>query len=997
MSIKQEYDKLNKEQALAVNTIEGPVIVKSGPGTGKTQMLALRIAKILESDVGMNPYNILCLTYTNSGVVSMRKRLAKFIGTTAYDLHIHTFHSFCKEIIDYNGGYFGVRQMEPADDLNRIDILYEIISEIDHDNPLKRYKGDLNYEAKRLTSLFNTMKGERWTPEYIEDACKRYIDDLPNREEFIYKRGNSKANPPILKGDVKLNAIAAEQDKLKYLVAGAHLLPEYNKKMKEAGLYDFQDMINWVVDVFRDEDSLENDGLLESGGLLHKYQEQYQYILVDEFQDTSGAQFSLLKYLIEYWDEPNIFVVGDMDQCIYEFAGARAKNVEDFVQKYSSSITAIQTVNNYRSAQGILDSAHNLIKLNSGRDGQQGLNAFFKEAADLQVHQYNSILQEEARVYEVISNLLANGVAPSEIAVIYRNHNQGERIIDVCNKKGIAVTCQKSVNVLDTVIVKQLINLLKYFSLESERKYSGEWLLFQIMHYDFVGLSPDEITDAIYENKDPESSKRLRDYIDPHPVLKFFIRHWTSRYHNEGVLEFIETMARETGLLKYVVDQNKKDDLRYIESFYKWAGEECRKDTSLTIKNLLFKIDRMNEQTVSIASMKDYSADGVEFMSAHGSKGLEFEYVFMIGCTADKWEKKRKGMNSYSMPDTLTFTESTVEGDRRLFYVAMTRAKKMLYISYSLENNDGKPLSPSQFVLELDQPINEIEGGDVSKFIIDTFNPISFKSLLIDDVKLDEKLDNYRLSPSHLNSYIKCPTAFLYEVLLGVPRKSNSSSLSGTAIHAALEQWYNNARTMGEQPLDVLQGYFDKAFKRYYAQMSKEEFKIKYDMGMESLKDYYHKFMVGSNLITLNEFNSKDIKIGDVPIKIVIDKIEFLNTDRDIWLRDYKAGKVSTIQTEIKGATAKNPMGGSIWRQLNFYWLAMIHMNKAKYPYNAVGVSVDLIDPKESQQLEVESSHTDLAIVKEMISDTYKKIKAKDFEESCGECDYCKLQKGEFI
>jgi DNA helicase-2/ATP-dependent DNA helicase PcrA len=183
----EEYQKLNPQQRLAVDTIEGPVMVIAGPGTGKTQILASRIGKIL-LDTDSQPQNILCLTYTDAGVVAMRRRLSQFIGPDAYRVNIYTFHAFCNDIIQENLSLFEKTALDPISDLERIELFKNLIDTFPKNHPLKRYRGDVYYEIHNLQSLFSTMKREGWTPAFINERIDAWLADLPTRDEFVYKR-----------------------------------------------------------------------------------------------------------------------------------------------------------------------------------------------------------------------------------------------------------------------------------------------------------------------------------------------------------------------------------------------------------------------------------------------------------------------------------------------------------------------------------------------------------------------------------------------------------------------------------------------------------------------------------------------------------------------------------------------------------------------------------------------------------------------------------------
>src|ERR1700753_1813278 len=209
---REEYQKLNDQQRRAVDTIEGPVMVIAGPGTGKTQILAARIGKILlETDV--LPDNILCLTYTDAGAIAMRRRLLSFIGPDAYRVDIHTFHSFCNDVIQENLPLFEKTALDPISDLERIQLFKVLIDGWPKNHPLKRYRGDVYFEMSNLQSLFSTMKREGWTPEFINKKIDEYVGGLPLKDEYIAKR----ASKEFKKGDVRTDKIAEETERMEKL------------------------------------------------------------------------------------------------------------------------------------------------------------------------------------------------------------------------------------------------------------------------------------------------------------------------------------------------------------------------------------------------------------------------------------------------------------------------------------------------------------------------------------------------------------------------------------------------------------------------------------------------------------------------------------------------------------------------------------------------------------------------------------------------------------
>src|SRR6476469_5604960 len=262
---EQEYGRLNEHQRRAVDQIEGPVMVIAGPGTGKTQILSARIGKILLSDAQVEPSNILCLTYTDAGVVAMRRRLTQFIGPDAYRVSIYTFHAFCNDVIQENLPLFEKTSLDPISDLERIELMKELIDGFGKDHPLKRYRGDVYFEITGLLWLFEQMKREGWTTDFICKKVDEYIKDLPQREEFVCKR----ASQGYKKGDIRWDKIEEIKEKMEKLRAACKEFNRFQQMMRARNRYDFNDMINWVIEAFE-----------QNKNLLSNYQEQFQYILV---------------------------------------------------------------------------------------------------------------------------------------------------------------------------------------------------------------------------------------------------------------------------------------------------------------------------------------------------------------------------------------------------------------------------------------------------------------------------------------------------------------------------------------------------------------------------------------------------------------------------------------------------------------------------------------------------------------------------------------------
>jgi len=441
-SLEDILETLNPAQKKAVEYIEGPVLVIAGPGTGKTQILAARIANILEKTDAL-PENILCLTYTDAGTIAMRKRLFEFIGPDAYRLEIFTFHAFCNMVIQENLDYFGLRGIDAISELEQIQLVHDIIDDFGKEHPLKRYTGDVYYETGKLLNLYQNMKRENWSAGHINKKCDEYIVDIETRDEYIYKKDSKYGK----KGEKK-PSYYEEVKRMIQLKAASESFNQYQEKLKNSNRYDFADMIIWVIDAFS-----------KMPELLRNYQERYLYLLVDEFQDTSGSQNQLLNDLLDYWDEPNVFAVGDDDQSIYRFQGANVENIQQFEKRYKG-IQIISLEENYRSSQHILDAASCLIKQNNSRiNPNKQLTAKNETYASLDekplLKGYHNSFHEIVGIASEIEALQMSGIKLNEIAVLYRKHAQAELIIKYLQAKSIPVNTKRRVDILQEPLIKK--------------------------------------------------------------------------------------------------------------------------------------------------------------------------------------------------------------------------------------------------------------------------------------------------------------------------------------------------------------------------------------------------------------------------------------------------------------------------------------------------------------------------------------------------------------
>ncbi|WP_184546847.1 ATP-dependent helicase [Mucilaginibacter sp. FT3.2] len=1022
---------LNPEQLAAVNKMDGPVLVVAGPGTGKTQILAARIGKILTVTDAL-PNEILCLTYTDAGAVAMRKRLFEFIGPDAYRINIYTFHAFCNEIIQENLEYFGKLNLESLSDLESAMLFRELVDDFGNDHLLKRFTGDVYYDTKRLKDLFSTMKRENWDATMIEAAVQQYLDDIPNREEFQYKRANSKTGIKV--GDPKQKDIDAAHDVMSKLVAAVREYQNYDAKMKARGRYDYDDMIIWVLRAFRDNEEI-----------LRKYQERYQYILVDEFQDTSGSQNELLRFLLNYWDVPNVFVVGDDDQSIFKFQGANMKNILDFATDYVSTLHTVVLKHNYRSNQHILDISKALINNNFERltsqlkldkDLQASHSRFAELTVEPVIREYENPDQELVDVSAQIKYLVDNGTEPGEIAVIYRNHSQVEEMIKYLDVQKIAVNTRRKIDILTQPFGEKIINIMSYLMMELDSPYSGDELLFEILHYDFFNISPLEIAKASIEvsqhnfapNTKDKQRTSIRRYIselrtsaqpdlfapDKYTEMKYLMNNIDELLKsavNVTLQAFFQDVIAKMGILRYIMQQTDKGGyMQMLSSFFDFLKDESRKSPDIKLPDLIATIDLMKKNGIRLDLNKViFSDNGVNFLTAHGSKGLEFEHVFFIGCDKRTWDSK--GRNSgFSLPDTLTQTASDdiaqKEEARRLFYVAVTRAKQHLMISYAGKDKKGKDQEASQFVGEIlastttQLQYPKVTADTMIGFIATQFSEVEKPKVeLLDKNYINQLLQSYTLSVTHLNNYLDCPLRFYFQCLIRVPSGKSPSATFGQAVHWALNKTYRLLKENDNEFLSTEQ--FMNEFKWYMARnrdsFTKDEYKLRVAYGEKILPPYYEQNVNGWNKVAVTEKPIKNIEINGVPIKGNLDKMEF--DGKQVTVVDYKTGKLKNAKDKLLRPTFDAPQGGDYWRQGVFYKILVDH--DRTNDWEVIDTIFDFVEPVSEGEYHREKyviSPADIELVTEQITETYGKIMAHEFNTGCGkkECQWCHFVKSNF-
>ncbi|MBY0476304.1 MAG: ATP-dependent helicase [Chitinophagaceae bacterium] len=1021
----EEYNRLNEQQKLAVDTIEGPVMVIAGPGTGKTQILASRIGKILlETDA--LPQNILCLTYTDAGVVAMRKRLLGFIGPDAYKVNIYTYHAFCNDVIQENLSQFEKTALDPVSELEKTELFKELIDSFPKNHPLKRYRGDVYFEINNLDRLFSTMKKEGWTPAFILEKIEAYLNDLPTRDEFIYKKKYKQFNA----GDVKQNLLDAETEKMDKLRAAVNEFDRFQTIMRKRNRYDFDDMITWVIKAFE-----------ENKNLLANYQEQYQYVLVDEFQDSSGTQNRIVELLISYWENPNVFVVGDDDQSIFRFQGANVENMEKFRNSYAADLFTVVLTNNYRSTQPILDVSKSVINRNEERliKKIKGLTKDLvssNQKLQQQVHlpsikAYETQRQEMIDITLQVQQLISEGIPPGKIAIIYKENKYGDELTHYFNHLGIPFYSKRNLNTFEIPLAQKIILILKYLAAEHDVPYGGDEMLFEILHFNWFHIPPVEIAKLSVEvastmfSQNKTSMRRLLHEKAHAPAKDLFSQSIHHGMKTASVLfekliadvpnitlqHLFENIIREAGILKHIMQSPDKHWLlKVLTGLFDFVKEETRRNPFLSLKELVSVIELMEKENIPLPLVQvSGSEKAVNLLTVHGSKGLEFAHVFFAGCNAGFWEKKRKPAGGYKLPDTIftTSTDSTDNNEeelRRLFYVALTRAETHLSVSYSRFKNDGKEMEPSMFVAEI-QDEQDIKTTPVilTQEALSAFTALLFGEAQAPEIEKTEEafiepiLEKFVMNVTALNNYLKCPLEFYFKNLIRIPSPKNEATEFGSSVHYALEQLFLKLKESNIDAFHTKDQFiadFEWYMHRHRESFTKEQFERRLEYGVEVLSNYYDKYIHSFNKIVAIERNIRNVMIKGVPIKGKLDKLEF--DGKQVNVVDYKTGDYEKALSKMKGPNEKEPNGGDYWRQAVFY--KMLVDNYEQKDWKVISTEFDFIEPDKKKIYHKEKiiiTPADIETVSQQISSVWQKIQNKEFYIGCGkeDCHWCNFVK----
>jgi DNA helicase II / ATP-dependent DNA helicase PcrA len=905
---EQEYKKLNPAQKEAVDTIEGPVMVVAGPGTGKTAVLTLRIANILRK-TDTSPDSILALTFTEAAAHNMRERLTRVIGPSAYRVGIFTFHGFCNDIIRRYAAHFPqIIGSSGANIIDQIKIVEELISRGNYDK-LKPFARPYYY-ARAIISTIGKLKRENIDPARLRELIKTEPSERATRNgEF------------------------------------ARIYEEYQKSLRAKGFYDYDDM---VMEVTRT--------LARDKELLRSLQEEYQYVLADEHQDANAAQNELLRLLMSYHQNPNIFVVGDEMQAIFRFQGASLENFEGFRREYPEA-RVIELVGNYRSASAILAAAERL----SGRR----LSPSKKDLGLVSLSTFAHEREEISFVKSSIEEKLRDGVAPGEIAIIYRDNKDALPMVRALEKSKVSFVIESDQDILEDEDIGKLIALLR-----GVEDFGNKELLATLLHVDFLALGSLPVYQYLREGKE---SAEVRATLGR-------LAAWHRMSRNKNLLECFEIVARESGFLSHLLAlPDAAEKMEKLSALFDELKTLVENHKTYRLADFLAYIDLLAEHKVLIKK-RGLAREGVHLLTAHRAKGQEFDVVYIIGANEGHWGGRR-------VLDPLSFSffgaDADIEDEKRLFYVALTRARLEVHISYASTREDGKHLMPSRLVEEIKpELIPSLPNQDLAE----TYAPRQNFGVPLSDKKYLSKLfEEQGLSVSGLNNFLECPWKYFYINLLRVPVALEPYHLYGTAVHAALGELFDRS-------LDKKQFLERFAFYLRQTPLGKVEEKRALARGKRALGGWYDTYKKTWGTETLTELAIKGVELDGVRLTGRLDKLEILDKKGAVNVVDYKTGKPKS-RNEILGKTKNS--NGNLYRQLVFYKILLDRFANGRY--KMVSGELDFVEPNErgkykKERFEIEREEA-RELEKQVVS-VSKQIRILQFWNSrCSDpkCRWCSL------
>ncbi|MFC1629759.1 ATP-dependent helicase [Patescibacteria group bacterium] len=985
-----DLEKLNEEQKEAVVHEKGPLLIVAGAGTGKTTVITQRIAYLTEKGMA-KPEEILAVTFTEKAAGEMEERVDSLLPYSYVDLWISTFHFFCERVLRDHAIDIGLpsdfKVLEPTagwllvrQNLDKFNL--------DYYKPL----GNPTRFIQALISHFSHCKDQEIYPEdYLE-----YADRLKTRDDAPESQ---------------------ETERIKEVANAFHI---YQRLLLENSFLSFGDLINYCLKLFK-----------ERPLILKKYREKFKYILVDEFQDTNWSQCELIKILAA--PKNNLTVCADDKQAIYRWRGASFGNIIQFAKDFPGA-KQVSLVKNYRSTQNILDLAYKFIKINNSDQSEyvdrisKKLIANDKAKGVIEHLHAKSLDEEVGKVVRKILEILKRDEEAdyNDIAILVRANNAANSFTKALERAGLPYQFLASKGLYSKPVI---LDVISYFKLLDN--YHESPAVYRILNLPFLGIPHGDIvkltqygsrkTLSLYETLEelPLVSGISGKSQGKISLILSLIKKHTALAREKAVSEILVSFLEDSGYLKYLVNKDDKEQLDILNQFHKRVKSFEASAIEPALKNFMeeinFEIESGEEGRLEFDP--EQGPDMIRVMTIHGAKGLEFKYVFLVNMVDRRFPTiERK--NLIELPEELIKDikprgDVHLQEERRICYVAMTRAKKELYFTSAEDYGGARKKRLSRFLIEMGyQEENKISKTKNKNGLLGQKNRPRVAKRRLSDASY-QLPDHF--SYSQLAAFKKCPLQYKFNFILKVPIKGKAVFSFGKTIHGTLHAFLKYANENNEKEQDDLFGFKKKSSRApastkaaakarsvlpeanapstgkqgelnglikiyeenwigewYENKSQKEEY---YKLGKKIVKEFYKEFAKNPpKILKIDNFLALEtpfnLKIGGHALYGVIDRIDEIKGG--VAIVDYKTGG------------SKEKLGSEDKEQLLIYQIAAEEILKLKpkeliYHYLNEGKKVSFL-----------GSGKEIGELKTKIIQQIEQIKKSDFKATPGwQCGYC--------
>ena len=978
---------LNERQREAVDSIDGPVMVVAGPGTGKTQILSLRIGNILER-TDTTPESILCLTFTNSGVSAMRERLERYIGKRGREVSVSTFHSFAIKLVEKYYDLLDFKKIpELLSDEDAVFLVDDILNENEWEyiSPLSNrvtYFGELKH-------LVSTLKRERISADEFMSYIDMDIDDLKNSTDSISTRGESKGE---LKKEVlkKIESLERTKEVVEFYKI-------YEDKKKENSLMDYDDVLDYAV------------ALVEHfSDVRDELREEYLYVLVDEHQDSSGIQNDFLKAVWKDVESPNVFVVGDDRQLIYGFSGANISYFEEFAHIFGKPKLIILN-ENYRSTEQILSLADDILQSTLAKEK---LNSNIGKGEKIKLGEYFYPRDEIIGASLYFKDKINQGVEPNDCALLVPRNSQVKTAIEILSNMGLPVASNSNMSLFSQVESDYLKRVMRVIVNPYDALSLSKTLLDKIS-----GIEKLEALTYLRENKGESitiekitTSNKVDLFSENNSIYIWGkkLQNWVNSLAGEKLSNIVNILGNDVFVKTSLNNHELLKRVEVVRSFIHLAIVFEEKNKKSDLASFVDYLDRLESYNTHIELAKFGGDDGIKVMTLHKSKGLEYEAVWIAHMNEEILLSSKKG--GFTLPEKIKdrMTLRTIEEAKRELYVAVTRAKKFCNLSYSREGYNGRDMELVSILNDLpdihfDKILAKENEDKILSFgaeVYTNFDKLKFKGNEIDEVKslVKKNYESLKVSVSMLNNFFECPWKWYFRNFLRLPESKPAHLTLGTVVHALIEYILKEEKLPKENELKLK---IEKELKKEGVEdindlrrLSKKALTAI----SEWINNYYKK--LNKDYKSERSVSFSDKEFPNLTLYGKIDLTEYLG-DKEIIVTDFKTGGSKTKSIIEK----MNEFGrmSDLMRQLAmyFYLLEGDERNVKVLKSRLLFLEEDIENKNALYETFINREKIDL--LKKDIKDYDDSLKSGDFVNNechfkpygggASECEYCKLAK----